>query len=107
MLDTFYQWLVNFLTIALGLVIGLWAKLFERRGCRIAAGICGIVLGIATFAEMEYERRKSTRERTEEKHQAAIDREAAIRETSVQVAARNSATVADILGRQFADNVTE
>lgn len=45
---------------------------------------------------MDRERRKSTRER-----------EAAIQETSVRVSASTSASVADVLGRQFAENVGE
>jgi hypothetical protein len=118
MLDTLYPALVAFVTIALGLAPGLWPEQFKRRPYQITVGICAILLGLGTYAVMEHERRKSARERAEEKHQAevdreaeqrkaAIDREAAIQETSARVSASTVASVSDVLGRQFAKTLSE
>jgi hypothetical protein len=100
MLDTFYPALVSVVTIALGLAPGLWPEQFKRWPYRIAAGICAILLGLGTYAVMEHERRTA-------ESKAVKDREAAIQETSVRVAASTSASVADVLGRPFAETVAE
>src|ERR1700736_1050162 len=100
MLDTFYPALVGFVTIALSLAPGLWPEQFKRYPYRIAAVICAILLGLGTYAVMEHERRTA-------ESKAVKDREAAIQETSVRVAASTSASVADVLGRQFAETVAE
>jgi hypothetical protein len=100
MLDTFYPALVSFVATALGLAPGLWPEKFKRWPYRIAAVICAILLGLGTYAVMEHERRTA-------ESKAVKDREAAIQETSVRVASRTSASVSDVLGRLFAENVAE
>jgi hypothetical protein len=97
MSETFYPWLVSFV---LGLAPGLWPEQFKRWPYRIAAGICVIILGLGTYAVMVHERRTAERK-------AAADREDVIQKTSARVAADTSASVSDVLGRQFAGNVAE
>jgi hypothetical protein len=97
MSDTFYQALVPLLPLVFAVGIEACGKnLRDTRRYRIGVIVCGILFSAITYAEMECERRK-----------AIVEREAAIQETSERVATRTSASVSDVLGRQFAETVGE
>jgi hypothetical protein len=97
MSDTLYQSLVPLLPLIFAVGIEVCGKSFrETRRYRAAVLVCGFLFSAITYAEMERERRK-----------AIVEREAAIQETSERVAVRTSASVSDVLGRQFAETLSE
>jgi hypothetical protein len=108
MSDTFYQALVPLLPLVFAVAIEACSKAFrDTRRYRIGVIVCGILFSAITYAEMERERRTAERKAAVEQRKATAEREAAVEDTSVRVAARTSATVSDVLGRQFAENVAE
>lgn len=97
MSDTFYQALVPLLPLVFAVGIEVCGKSFrETRRYRIGVIVCGFLISVITYADMERERRK-----------AIVEREAAIQETSERVATRTSVNVSAVLGKQFAETVAE
>jgi hypothetical protein len=85
--DTFYQWLLIVLPVALGAAMGSWPKRFEKVGYRIAVGIFCVLYSVGTYIEMMHEKKNTAAE---------------VQENGIETSARVSAE----LTKQYAETVS-